>query len=380
MSLNTFAIVFSTKLLPLAYAIIGFGLLITIHEFGHFIFCKIFNIHTPTFSIGMGPKVLEKKIGNTNFRLSAIPLGGYVEVAGLSEVGQGKQEFSKLKGDTSFKDKPYWQKALVLSGGVIFNLLFAYIIYSILFFVGIPKKKAEFVVANKIEETIQKEFKLMPNDKIVYINNEKLSFEPEKLMPTLNEKIVTPFMENSQAYIKLGISRENKSIDLKIIPSSNKKLNKKFINSFELRSEEIKGQYEKYPFFKAIIKGVQVTNGWIIQMFKGIGYLIKSRSLKGAGGPIMILSKTFETAQKGFIPLLIFLAFISINLAIINILPLGALDGGQLLFTTIEAIIRREVPEIIKMTVNIASWILLLSLIFYLSFKDLVALIYKKGL
>ena len=92
----------------------------------------------------------------------------------------------------------------------------------------------------------------------------------------------------------------------------------------------------------------------------------------------MILSKTFETAQKGIIPLLIFLAFISINLAVINILPLGALDGGQLLFVTIEAIIRREIPEIIKVTVNIASWVMLLSLILYLSYKDLVLLIFKK--
>lgn len=378
MSLNSLTIIFSTKLLPLIYAIVGFGLLITIHEFGHFIFCKIFNIYTPTFSIGMGPKIIERKIGTTNFRLSAIPLGGYVEVAGLSEVGQGKQESAKLEGNNSFKNKSYWQKALVLCGGVIFNLLFAYIIYSILFFIGIPKKRAEFVVSNKIEKTIQKKFKLMPNDKIISINNEKLNFESKKLLSTLKEKIIIPFTKKSHAYIKLGILRNNKSINLKIIPSNNKNINNKFINSFKLKFKEIKDQYEKYPFFQAIAKGIQITNEWIVQMFKGIGYLIKSHSLKGAGGPIMILSKTFETAQKGLIPLLKFLAFISINLAIINILPIGALDGGQLLFTTIEAIIRRKIPEIIKLTINVASWILLLSLIFYLSFKDLVAIIYKK--
>ncbi len=378
MSLNALAIVFSTKLLPLIYAIIGFGLLITIHEFGHFIFCKIFNIHTPTFSIGMGPKIIERKIGNTNFRLSAIPLGGYVEIAGLSEVGQGKQESAKIEGESSFAKKPYWQKAFVLCGGVMFNLLFAYIVYSSLFFIGIPKKKTNIIISPKIDISIQEKFNLKSGDKIISINNEILSEDAEKLLPIIKNKMIKPFAENAETQINIQIMRENQTIDLTLIPTKSTELNSEFINSFMLKSEDIKGQYEKYPFFQAIKKGIQVTNQWISQMFKGIIYLIKQRNLKGAGGPIMILSKTFETAQKGFIPLLIFLAFISINLAIINILPLGALDGGQLLFVTIEAIIRREIPEIIKMSINIASWVLLLSLILYLSYRDLISIFINK--
>lgn len=377
MTLNALALLFSTKLLPLAYAIIGFGLLVTIHEFGHFIFCKIFKIHTPTFSIGMGPKIIERKIGNTNFRLSAIPLGGYVEIAGLSEVGQGKQEFAKMDGESSFAKKPYWQKAFVLCGGVMFNLLFAYTVYSMLFFVGIPKKKTCFIVSPKITTSIQKKFNLKSGDKIVSINNKMLSEDATKLIPAVKDGIIKPFAEKLETKIDIKVIRDKQKIALTLVPTKNKKLNSEFINSFQLKSEDIKGKYEKYPFFQAIIKGIQVTNQWISQMFKGIIYLIKQHNLKGAGGPIMILSKTFETAQKGFIPLLIFLAFISINLAIINILPIGALDGGQLLFVTIEAIIRREIPEIIKMSINIASWILLLSLILYLSYKDLMAIFFK---
>ncbi|MBD3272876.1 hypothetical protein GF385_00805 [Candidatus Dependentiae bacterium] len=374
MSLNAFAIAFSTKFLPLIYAIIGFGLLITVHEFGHFIFCKIFKIHTPTFSIGMGPKVIEKKIGNTNFRLSAIPLGGYVEIAGLAEVGQGKQEFAKMKGESSFAKKPYWQKVFVLCGGVMFNILFAYLVYSILFFVGIPKKKTNFIVSPKISQTIQENFNLKANDKILSINDKKLNKDVTKLVPILKNELIKPLQNNSENKINIVLKRDTEEINIELIPSKNKNLNSDIINSFELKSEAIKGKYEKYPLFGAIIQGIKVTNNMIKQMVKGIIYLIKERSLKGAGGPIMILSKTFETAQKGFIPLFIFLAIISINLAIINILPLGALDGGQLLFTTIEAVIRREIPETIKAGVNIASWVLLLGLILYLSYRDLLTI------
>lgn len=379
MTINSLAIIFSTKMLPFAYALIGFSFLITIHEFGHFLFCKLFKIHTPTFSIGMGPKILEKKIGNTNFRLSAIPLGGYVEIAGLSEVGQGDQSHAQVKDESSFASKSYWKKFLVLSGGVMFNLLFAYIVYSILFFAGIPKKTATFNISEKAHAEILEQFNLEPGDIITHINNIKLNNDPKILIESLKKELINPLTknENQEIDISLQTIRNNRKSGARIKINSNDNIINNLINSFQIKTEELKGQYEKYPLPQAIIKGIQTTNNWIKQMAMGIIYLIKERNLSGAGGPIMILSKTFETAQKGIIPLLIFLAFISINLAIINILPIGALDGGQLLFATIESIIRREIPEIIKTSINIASWVALLSLILYLSYKDILNLFIK---
>jgi regulator of sigma E protease len=374
MNLNALTVMFSHKFLPMLYAIIGFGLLITIHEFGHFIFCKIFKIHTPTFSIGMGPKVVERKIGNTNFRLSAIPLGGYVEIAGLAEIGQGEQEHSKIEGNTSFASKPYWQKLFVLLGGVLFNLLFAYIVFSTLFFIGIQKQTAEVLISSQVKATVVEKFGLQAGDKIITINDETLSSNPKELIPQIHEKIITPLIEDKDTQLKLQILRNNKKISVNIKPET-KKIAEKFIYSLEPKTTPIKGEYEKLPLIGAIVQGIKTTNQWITQILYGIKYLITQRTLKGAGGPIMIISKTFETAQRGIIPLLIFLAIISINLAIINILPIGALDGGQVLFATIETIIRREIPEIIKLVINISSWILLLGLILYLSYQDLLALI-----
>ena len=107
--MNLLAIAFfcTTKLIPFIYALIGLGLLIAIHEFGHYVFCKIFKIHTPTFSIGMGPTLFQRKIGTTLFKLAAIPLGGYVEIAGMAEVGQGEQEHANDSGPQSFCNKSY---------------------------------------------------------------------------------------------------------------------------------------------------------------------------------------------------------------------------------------------------------------------------------
>ena len=218
---------------------------------------------------------------------------------------------------------------------------------------------------------------LQPGDQIVSINNKGLSTEPKKLLPAIRDLLIKPLKEVPKNQLQIKVLRKENMHTI-TLPIESKELNEQLINSFELKKTKIEGEYEQYPFFTAISKGIQTTNQWIYQIIYSIKHLISERSLKGAGGPIMIISKTFETAQQGLIPLLIFLAFISINLAIINILPIGALDGGQVLFATIEAIIRREIPEMIRLVINIASWVLLLSLILYLSYKDVLRIIFNK--
>lgn len=373
MSLNAISILFSSKLLPFIFAFVGFGVLITVHEIGHFLFCKLFKVNTPTFSIGMGPTIYQRQLGSTNFRLAAIPIGGYVEIAGLSEVGQGEQKSAEDRSQNSFASKKYWQKLFILMGGVVFNLLFAYIVFSTLFFVGIPKQNGNLFISEKADKSIEENFGLKGLDHIISINNEYLSQEPKKLVQQLETNFLIPFSKNdATAQIKVEILRGQEQISLTLTPKAQESINEKFLNSIELKTEKIPGEYEKYSIFGAINKGIKATNQWIIQILAGLKYLITERTLKGAGGPIMIISKSFETAQKGIIPLLIFLAIISINLAIINLLPIGALDGGQILFATIEAIIRREIPEFIRLGINIASWVLILSLILYLSYKDII--------
>ena len=119
--------------------LIGINFVVGIHEFGHFLFCKFFKIRTPTFSFGFGPYLASKKIGDTTFALSSIPLGGYVEIAGSAEMGQGDQKEAHARDTGSFAIKPYWQKLLVMIGGIVFNLIFAYAALIFLFMIGLPK-------------------------------------------------------------------------------------------------------------------------------------------------------------------------------------------------------------------------------------------------
>ena len=110
--------------------VLGFTLVVGVHEFGHFTFCKIFNISTPVFSIGFGPPIIHKKIGDTNFVLSAIPLGGYVEIRGMTDSWSSDTRIPHdATNPNSFARRPYYQKLLVLLGGILFNLIFGFLLF-----------------------------------------------------------------------------------------------------------------------------------------------------------------------------------------------------------------------------------------------------------
>jgi regulator of sigma E protease len=356
-----------SKILPVIYSLIGFGFLIAIHELGHFSLCKLFKIHTPTFSIGFGPEIIRRKIGSTDFRLAAIPLGGYVEIAGLAEVGQGEQEFAQDTSQYSFKNKPYWQKACVLCGGVLFNMLFAYLVFCFLFFTGSQLSKPSINITKLIQNSAAERAGLKPGDSIIGINNITFSKDPETIFFTDLKTLQTELKKYPQKQISLTIKRESEVKTLNLTLDSRQEDNKEIgvLGAF------FQAPIPKLSFLKAIIVGVNHTNNYIINLIAGIKHLITSRSLQGAMGPVMMLSEGANFASKGFMSLLMFLALISLGLALMNILPIGALDGGQLLFATIESIIRRPIPETIKISINLASWIFFILLTLYITYREI---------
>lgn len=128
------------------------------------------------------------------------------------------------------------------------------------------------------------------------------------------------------------------------------------------------------PFFQAIKAGVKQTNAWIGMIVQALTTLITRRKLESVGGPVMMFSQIFSSAQNGLLSLFVLLALISTNLALFNLLPIGALDGGQVLFITIEAVVRRKIPETVKIGINLASWAFFIILTLILTYRDLLAI------
>ena len=367
--LHAFCSFLSIKFFPLLYALVGFGLLIAVHECGHFVFCKIFNIHTPTFSIGFGPELFRKKIGKTNFRLALIPFGGYVEIAGLEETGQGSQDFALAKDETSFSQKPYWQKVCVLSGGVLFNVIFAYLVFCLLFMVGSPKPHS-ISIAGIMKESAAEKAGLKTGDGILKINDKRLQTNNQELIDDAYEVLLGEIRQNPDKQVIFSILRDGKTQEFPVV-LGHKEESGKTIGSL---GTEMRAPVKKLSFFAAFKAGAQTTALWIVRMIQGIKQLFCQRSLEGAGGPVMIIAQSFSSAQSGIIPLLIFLALISLNLALINILPLGILDGGKILMITIEAIIRRELPRAFKNGLEMITLFMFISFFLLITYRDIVSL------
>lgn len=346
--------------------LVGMGSLIAFHELGHFLFCKLFKIRTPSFSIGFGPHLISKKIGGTLFSISAIPLGGYVEIAGAAEVGQGEQQEALARDEHSFAAKPFWQKFLVMSGGILFNMIFAYTIMIFVCMAGLPNSPLAYpynalpVIASIPEGSIAQTYGLQKDDKIVAINGTSIDNSAKKLIdltkPLANQKVT------------LDIERAGQQKSISMVLGERKIIGEK-IGTLGVVLETIKTK--GLPFGQAIKEGVQMVHDRMFEIFKIFKYMFATRDASQVAGPLAIISLTMAGAAKGLKILLILLAILSINLAVLNVLPVPIFDGGQILFYGIEALIGKPLPNRIREYIHIATWLLMIGLFLYLSAQDI---------
>jgi regulator of sigma E protease len=340
--------------------IAGIAFLIAFHELGHFLACKLFKIKTPSFSVGFGPKIFSRKIGDTLFSLSAIPLGGYVEIAGIEELGQGEQKHGKDKSDDSFANKKYYQKAIVLLGGIIFNMFFAYVAISLLYFFGIPKTPTTYPDDSKIiidsitKNSPAEKAKLQSGESIIKIDNINVANNLKKTLETIKESA----HKNVQITLEKDNQIRNVNVDL--------------CDSLGATFKEDDNTVFEKPFgiIESFKKGLTMTWDITSRMIKSLIEMIKQQDRKSLGGPLMVIKQLMTKAEKGFSIYILLLALISINLAVLNLLPLPILDGGQLVKITIEAIIRRPLPEKMIYYIDYACWLSIILLMAYISFFD----------
>lgn len=355
-----------SKPLFFAAGIFGISFLITLHEIGHFLFCKLFNVSVPSFGLGFGPVLWEKKIGETNFIISAIPLGGYVEIAGSAEVGQGEQKEAYREDARSLVNKPYWQKMCIMFAGVFLNFVFAYVAIIAVLALGAPgTPMLPETLTNRIEKVDTNspadKAGIKKDDHIVALNNAPFDLKNPQLffdqLKTLAGQTTSITISHEGVVEERSITFEpNKTVGMLGVIFATQPLAPRSL-------------------VQAIKEGVELTNKYILNTILFIKQLFTRRSLEGTGGPVGIIAATTASAQQGFKVYLLLLAVISINLAVLNLLPLPILDGGQALFYTIEAIIGRRLPDRIKFGIHIACWALFLLLTVYLTYYDIKRII-----
>jgi len=368
----------TTKILPMIYAALGFGILITVHEFGHYIFAKIFNVHTPIFSIGFGPSLIKRKIGTTEFRLSLIPLGGYCMIDGGSEAEMDLpgEDITRPADEDTFTDKAYWKKFLIMFGGIMLNIIFSYVAFTA---INVGTKQISIVrpqIATVTKSSAAEAYNLCTGDIInaysLPANKEAKTFGNEENSQTATQQFIMDIMQNPGKEILLEISRNGENSTKRLVIEETQKDTGSLGIRLKLHKKPVEGKYKTNTLMQAIKTGIGITHSYIKQTVAMIASLFKRKTLGNVGGPVELFAQSFRAAKNNLYSLIQLLGVISISLAITNLIPFGPLDGSQILLVTIEAIIRRPLPERLKMGIALVGWITIMLLIVVLAYRDVL--------
>ncbi|MBI1995409.1 MAG: RIP metalloprotease RseP [Deltaproteobacteria bacterium] len=347
-------------------AVIGLGLLIVIHEWGHFLIAKLSGVGVVTFSVGFGPKLWVRKKGETEYALSAFPLGGYVKMVGEDP----EEEVEQRDIERSFSHKGLLKRIAIVAAGPGFNLLLAVVLLMVVyFFYGVPVLSTRI---SGVESGSPAELAgIRKGDRIVAINGQAVDAWDE-----LSEKI----KESQGAPLKMQIQRDSQQLSLTVQP-----VKKAARNSFGEKVETwvigIGSQVsiEKGNPGQAVARAFQQTYEYskltLLALYKMINGDVSPRNL---GGPIMIAQMAGQQAQEGLGSFLAFLAVLSINLGVLNLLPVPVLDGGHLLFFLVEAIIGRPVAVKHRERAQQVGIFLLMLLMVYAFYNDIARFFEKQ--
>lgn len=363
--------------------IVVLGILVFVHEFGHFMTAKWRGVGVEEFGFGFPPRLvgLQRQNGHwkiiwgkveaedkkeTVYSLNLIPVGGFVKIKG--ENGEQSEE------KDSFAAHRAWERALIIAMGVIANTLLTIVLISIGFAVGLPQVIDQGIssyakVSDKHIEILSvlsgssaEKSGLKIGDTIVAINSQ----------PTATVAAVKELMsQNVNKAVEISIERQGAEVKVEATPEI---LAETKTAGVGIALAEI-GQV-RYPLWLALPKGVMMTGSLIKAIFQSFGSMIHDLVLgKKVGvelaGPVGIAVMTGEAARMGWIYLLQFVSLLSINLAIINILPFPALDGGRLLFILLEKIRRRPVSQRLEVIIHNSGFVLLLFLVILVTYHDL---------
>lgn len=330
--------------MTIIYALLIICVLIFFHELGHFMAAKACGVKVNEFAIGMGPKVLKKQKGETLYSVRAFPLGGFCAMEGEDEDSQDERAFNR---------KSVWKKAIIIVAGAAMNLIIAIILMiAVNYMNGVPTTTISQVEENSPAYTagIQK------GDKILSINDKKINswddVQAVKNAVNTRELNIKVQRKDTELNIKTTLKENDRNKIIGIVPVSEKNI------------------------VKAIANGPSATWNMAKSMYSGLYSLITGKvSAKELSGPVGIVYLINKGISRGFATVLYLTSLISLNLAIINMLPLPALDGGRLLMVIIRRLTGKAISSKVEGVIHAAGLGLLLLLTIYVTWNDIVRFI-----
>lgn len=364
-------------IMSLLIFIIVLVVLIVTHEFGHFIIAKKSGIRVDEFGIGFPPKLWGKKVGETEYTVNAIPFGGFVKI-----FGENPGEAAVDADPRSFSNKPRGIQALVVAGGIIFNILFAWLLISLGFMIGMPASKdsapfgatvhnSAVVITEVRPETPAANAGLLAGDTITGIRAGDTTLTPKDA-----GEVGSFIAERVGQELTVAYERNGTTGEVLVTPAEGIVPERAAIG---IAMDDI-GTVRLLPH-QAVWQGGAMTAELTVATAQGIATFFRDlfvrdeQALTQVMGPVGLVGVVGDAASVGFAYLLLLAALISINLAIINLIPFPALDGGRLLFIAIEAVRGKAINPRITNTANAVGFVLLIFLMVLVTYHDIAKLV-----
>ena len=333
--------------------------LIFFHELGHFLVARFFGVHVEVFSIGFGQKLFSKTVNGTEYRFSLIPLGGYVKMK-----GQDDTDPTKISNDNdSYNVKKPWQRILILFAGPFANFVLAFVLYTAIGMMGVTKYAP--IIGKISENSPALEAGLLENDRIIMINGVLIEAWDE----------VSTHIQKSSDKIVLKVERAGSVLTMAILPKVSEAKNmfgetisKKMIGITPSGKtiEVVYGYDQLFGFaWQQTLKATTLILNGLKKLIEGVV------SPKELGGVISIVQVTSEASEAGIVALFALTALISVNLGVLNLLPIPALDGGHILFNTYEITTKKAPSQRVLTALTMMGWALLLTLMLFTIFNDI---------
>lgn len=336
------------------------GIIIFVHELGHFLAAKLSGVRVEEFSLGFPPRMIGKKIGETEYQLAWIPLGGYVRMSGM--LDEGFDENYDRDDPRGFVAQPLIRKIFIITAGVLMNILLGFFIYTgIIWHEGVSELSGTTVTLVSSDYPAA-EAGMQEGDKIFEINGEPIKTWQE-LTAAIRPRAGLPTMIRWQ--------RGDSTMSAEITPATVPEMNMNTLETDTVGKIGVLGSIVTEPAgpFSAMKYG-SLEVWWVLKLSgKSVYALVTGKAkLKQVLGPIGIAQASGETVRSGFVSFLSFIALISVSIGFLNILPIPMLDGGHLIFIIIEAVIRRRIPDKVKvnlMKIGLAGLLLLITVVSY---------------
>ncbi|MBN2824837.1 MAG: RIP metalloprotease RseP [Campylobacterales bacterium] len=345
--------------MSLIVSLLVISFLIFFHELGHYLAARAMNVKVLVFSIGFGKKLLSKRIGDTQWSISAIPLGGYVQMKGQDDSDPTKVSYD----EDSYTSKTPLQKIFILVAGPFANFLLAFMLYLAMTDLGIPKPLP--IVGEVSKDSPALQAGLQKGDKIVQIDNRPITYWED----------IGQTIETANDTMRFTVEREGRLMDLT--------LRSKVITDQNLYGEPIQRKIVgivfsgdttivHYGFVESIEYAWDKTLWASMFIFESLKKLITGVvGLDKLGGVITIVDVTAKASAMGLLSLLSFAALVSVNLGVLNLLPIPALDGGHIMFNLYEMVTKKAPSIEMMVRFTVVGWMILISLMFIGLFNDI---------